>query len=149
MPETPDDRAEWAARRREAAAEHAEVLARRKAAESARAAEQLAGFVAAARERGLTPVPLRARAFNGRTTYRTALTGWYLKRNGSLAVGVDGRFYVLSTPTSLRARAFGADVEPSDPPLVVGVGGRDGESMPLQQLLDLRLEGGEDWQPTS
>lgn len=136
---------DWAARRRDAATEHAELLDRRRAAESARARELLAGFVAAATERGLATTELRARAFNGRTTYRTGITGWYLKRNGSLGVGTDGEFYILSAPTSLRARVTGADVHPSEPPLVVGVGGRDGESMPLAQLLELRLAGADDW----
>lgn len=145
VPDVPDDAAEWQARRRAAAAEHAEVLARRKAAESQQARAQLDEFVRAARERGLPTTGLRARAYNGRRTYRTGLVGWYLKRNGSLGVDTDGRFYVLSTVTSLRAALRGATVEPSDPPIVVGVGGRDGESMPLQQLLELRLDAGADW----
>ena len=34
---------------------------------------------------------------------------------------------------------------PSDPPLAVGVGARDGESMPLKELLRLRLEAGDEW----
>ena len=139
----PDD--DWAARRRDAATEHAEVLARRKAAETEQARALLADFVRTAVERGLATSELRARAFNGRTTYRTGRTGWYLKRNGSLGVGTDGEFYVLSAPTSLRSRLAGADVPPSDPPLTVGVGGRDGESMPLAQLLELRLAAGDDW----
>lgn len=140
----PDHR-EWQQRRREAAAEHAEVIARRKAAESEQARAQLAAFVRAATARHLTPTTLRARAYNGRATYRTGLTGWYLKRNGSLGVDTAGRFYVLSAGSSLAARLRGVTVPPSDPPLVVGVGGRDGESMPLQQLLDLRLAAGDDW----
>lgn len=141
----PEDRDEWQRRRREAADEHVEVLARRRAAESAQAREQLDAFVREALARGLPATALRVRAHSGRTTYRTDLVGWYLKRNGSLGVDTDGRYYVLSAPTSLRARLRGARVEPADPPLVVGVGGRDGESMPLQQLLDLRLAAGEDW----
>jgi hypothetical protein len=43
------------------------------------------------------------------------------------------------------SRLRGVTIAPSEPPLVVGVGGRDGESMPLQQLLDLRLAAGDDW----
>lgn len=144
-PDPQAHRAEWQQRRRAAAAEHADVLARRKSAESEQARAQLAAFVRAATERGLATTSLRARAYNGRATYRTDLTGWYLKRNGSLAVDTQGSFYVLSAHTSLRARLRGATVPPSDPPLVVGVGGRDGESMPLQQLLELRLAAGDDW----
>ena len=70
---------------------------------------------------------------------------WYLRRNGSLGVDEDGEFYILSAPTSLAARLRGTTVAPSDPPLVAGVGGRDGESMPLRDLLRLRLEAGSDW----
>lgn len=139
------DQEQWQQRRRDAAAEHAARHERRRAAESDRARELVTGFVAAATTRGLRTTLLRARAYNGRTTYRTGVTGWYLKRNGSLGVGTDGGFYVLSAPSSVRARLQGVTIAPSDPPLVVGVGGRDGESMPLQQLLDLRLAAGDDW----
>ncbi|HEX7187688.1 MAG TPA: hypothetical protein VF423_05640 [Actinomycetes bacterium] len=141
------DEESWRDRRTAAAEEHAATLARRRAAEEAQARQQLDAFVQTARDRGLQTAALRARAFSGRSTYRTGLTGWYLKRNGSLGVDTDGRFYVLSTPTSLRSRLSGAVVEPSDPPLIVGVGGRDGESMPLADLLALRLDAGDDWPP--
>jgi hypothetical protein len=136
---------DWSARRRDAAAEQVARLDRVRAAETEQARALLAGFVRDARERGLPTVALKARATNGRAVYRTALTGWYLKRNGSLAVDAEGRFYVLSAPASLAARLRGAHVPPSDPPLVVGVGGRDGESMPLAELLALRLDAGESW----
>jgi hypothetical protein len=136
---------QWRQRRREAAEEQAARHHRRQAAESARAQVLVDRFVAAATEQGLRTTPLRARAYSGRATYRTGLTGWYLKRNGSLGVGTDGSFYVLSAPSSLRSRLQGVTISPGDPPLVVGVGGRDGESMPLQQLLDLRLAAGDDW----
>lgn len=136
---------QWQQRRRDAASEHAARLERRRAEESSLARRQLDAFVEAARSRGLVTTELRARAYNGRTTYRTGLTGWYLKRNGSLGVGASGEFFVLSSASSLRARWRGVTPPASDPPLVVGVGGRDGESMPLQQLLDLRLAAGDDW----
>ena len=144
-PDQHDEQAAWQRSRREAAAEHADVLARRKSAETEQARGLLAAFVRTAQERGIAPTPLRARAFNGRSTYRTGLTGWYLKRNRSLAVDADANFYVLSTQTSIVSWMRGATVTPSDPPLVVGVGGRDGESMPLQQLLDLRLQAADGW----
>jgi len=144
----PDTRSDWAARRSDAAAEHAAALERKNAAAATQARRLVEEFVREALERGLRPTPLRARAYNGRTTYRTRLRGWYLKRNGSLAVDVDGNYYVMSAPTSLRSRFAGADVAPSDPPLTVGVGARDGESMPLEQLLRLRLQAGNDWPTT-
>ncbi|MBE9937819.1 hypothetical protein G8C60_01520, partial [Cellulosimicrobium cellulans] len=67
--------------------------------------------------------------------------GWYLRRNHSVAVGEDGEFYVLSVPGGVRARLRGVAVEPSDPPLVLGKGGRDGESIDLADALALVLDG--------
>ncbi len=135
----------WAARRRDAAEEQVARLDRVRAAETEQARALLAGFVHDARARGLAPVSLQARATNGRALYRTGLTGWYLKRNRSLAVDEDGQFYVLTAPPTLAARFRGATVAPSDPPLVVGAGGRDGESLPLADLLALRLAAGSAW----
>jgi hypothetical protein len=135
----------WAARRRDAAVEHVARLDRQRATETEQARRLLSAFVEAARERALPTVPLRARALNGRSLYRTGLTGWYLRRNGSLAVDERGDFYVMSAPTSLAASLRGTTLTPSDPPLVVGVGGRDGESMPIDELLRLRLEATETW----
>ena len=135
----------WAARRGDAAAEHAARLDRKRAAESGAGDRAAPEFVRDARDRGLPTVSLRARALNGRTLYRTDLTGWYLRRNGTLGVDEHANFYVLSTPTSLQARLRGATLTPSDPPLVVGAGGRDGESIPLPDLLRQRLDAGETW----
>ena len=142
MTEQPDD---WAARRRDAATEHAARLDRVRAAESEQARALLADFVRAARERGLPTVPLRARSMNGRSLYRTGLVGWYLKRNGSIAVDVNGDYYVMSAPATVTGKLLGVTLTPGDPPLVVGLGGRDGESMPLADLLALRLEATETW----
>jgi hypothetical protein len=140
-----EDEQDWQQRRRDAAEEHAARLDRRRAAESEQADSLVAAFREEATARGLATTELRARAYTGRTTYRTGILGWYLKRNGSLGVGVDGGFYVLSTPTNALARLRGVTITPAVAPLVVGVGGRDGESMPLKQLLDLRLAAGDDW----
>jgi hypothetical protein len=140
-----DDRAAWLEQRRQAVDGHAAALEAGRAAEAEKAAALLADFVQRATERGLTPAVLSAQSFNGRTTYRTKLRGWYLKSNRSVAVGTDGRFYALTVPSSLRARLTGADVEPSTPRLVIGAGGRDGETMPLAELLERRLEAGADW----
>ena len=132
---------DWRRQRTEAAALQQRELDRRRAREAEAARALLAGFVADARERGLEPEPLRARAFDGSATYRTPLRGWYLRRNRSVAVGTDGEFYVLSVPGSLVARVRGTTVEPSDPPLVLGKGGRDGESIDLADALALVLDG--------
>jgi hypothetical protein len=137
--------AAWQEKRRDAAAERLAALDRRKSTESRQAAEHVAAFVEQARSRNLPTTRLRAGSLNGRTSYKTPLEGWYLKRNRTLAIGVDGNFYILSAPASLTARITGVVVHPSDPPLIVGAGGRDGESMPIAELLAARLEAGADF----
>jgi len=99
----------------------------------------LAEFVERAREHGPAPVPLRARAYGGGASYRTPLRGWYLRADRTAAVGEDGSFYVLTAPRSLRARLAGTTPAPSDPPLVLGAGGRDGESVDLAVALERAL----------
>jgi hypothetical protein len=130
----------WAEERREAAAAHAAALEQRKAGETAKARELLVGFVAELTARGVEPEELRAQVVGSSASYRTGVTGWYLRKNRSLGVDVDANFYILGVPASLKSRLTGVRITPSDPPLVVGQGARDGESMPLAQLLSLRLD---------
>lgn len=134
-----DSGSSWREQRREASAAHAAAAEQRKAQETAKARELLAGFVAEVRRRGIEPEPLRARTSSG-AGYRTGIMGWYLRRNKTLGVDADGNFYLLGTPSSVKGRLLGVRVEPSDPPLVVGLGARDGESMPLAELLQRRLD---------
>jgi hypothetical protein len=140
-----DERAAWQEQRRQAVAGQAAALEAGRAAEARQAAALLDGFVRQAGERGLPPSVLMATSFDGRARYRTKVRGWYLKSNRSVAVGTDGQYYVLSVPPSLRARFTGADIAPSVPRLVVGAGGGDGETLPLAQLLQRRLDAGVDW----
>lgn len=135
----------WYEQRRAAINSHAAALDAKRAAETAQARELLADFVEHALAWGLAQVRLRVRVPDTRTTYRTHLTGWYLRRNRGLGVDATGGFYLLDTTRSLRARLRGVRPAPVDPPLHVGVGGRDGEAMPLAQLLRLRLAAGDDW----
>jgi hypothetical protein len=132
----------WRASRREAFEAHARAQQRAEAAESDRARPLVADFVRRAREHGLEPGPLRARAYSGSATYRTGLRGWYLQPTGPLAIGEDGEFYVLIAAPGLSARLRGVSVAPSPPPLAVGRGARDGESMSLRELLEWRLAAG-------
>ena len=113
-----DEHAAWQERRRQAVAGHAAALEAGRAAEARDAGALLEAFVRRAAERGLEPRPLAARSFDGRATYRTRLTGWYLKSNRSVAVGADGAYYVLTVRASLRARFTGADLTPSTPRLI-------------------------------
>jgi hypothetical protein len=130
-----DDGATWRQQRSAASAVHAEALERRRAAESARARALIADFLHDAAERRIAPVPLHARSYDGRHRYRTPLLGWYLRRDRNVAIGTDGEYYVLGVPTSLRAQLRGTTVVPRDPPLVVGAGGKDGESLDLKDAL--------------
>lgn len=133
----PDDREAWRARRSQAAAAHAAAAERARAQDVAAAREVLEGFRAELVRRGVPPEPLRAVA--GAARYRTGLTGWYLRRNGSLALTTSGDYLVLTVAPSLGARVRGVRPAPAEPSLQVGRGARDGESIGLVELLALRL----------
>ncbi|MEV0427402.1 hypothetical protein [Micromonospora sp. NPDC050495] len=140
-----NDGLEWRERQRRAVRAHAEADEQARAAEQAAAAELVAWFTAEATRRGLRTSRLTARSYDGRARYRTRLTGWYVDRALTRAVDTDGRFHLLTVPASMRSRLFGADPRPDPAPLVVGRGGRDGESVPLRDLLTRRLDAGDDW----
>lgn len=123
----------------------AEALARQREGETRRAAELIRQFARDAVAAGLTPVRLTARTYDGSSRMRTSHEGWYLKRDMSVAVGTDGEFYVMSAPRSLRAMLKGVTLPPGEPPLELGKGARDGESMPLVDALAKRLAAGNDF----
>ncbi|MBI9116082.1 hypothetical protein [Sanguibacter suaedae] len=140
-PTSPAEEAAWRDERSRNAAHQAATIERRRAAETARARSMIAEFVAAATAVGVPTERLVARDYGGRRTYRTRLQGWYLRKNRSVAVGTDGEFYLLTTAGSLRARVVGATLEPAEPPLVLGQGARDGESIDLSEALERALRG--------
>jgi len=132
------DAAAWREQQRATAAAHEEVLAARQRAESAAAREQIAGFLRRVQSLkfGAPPaVELQARSYDGRARYKTPLTGWYLRRDETVAIDTAGNFYILTVPGSLSARFKGVTPEPSDPTLVLGAGGKDGESIDLSVAL--------------
>lgn len=131
----------WAEQRTEAARLQAERLRERQDVEHARAEAMLARFVAAARAAGLATEPLVVVGYGGRGTARTPLRGWYLRTDRTAAVSDDGGFYVLTAPLSLLDRARGVRPEPKRPPLVLGAGGKDGDSIELSAALDRLLPG--------
>ncbi len=137
-----DEAARWREERRAAADHHARALAARQAAESGRAREMLAGLVARALAEGPAPEPLVVRSFDGRHQYRTPLHGWYLRQDRSVGVDTDGEFYVLRAPSSLGALWRGVRPDPSEPPLILGAGGKDGESLDLDVAIARVLAGG-------
>lgn len=149
-PDPPADRTEppcdtgavsenWAQQRTEAAREHAARLAARQDAEHVRAEEMLADFVRRAHDAGLEPEPLQVRGYGGRGTARTPLRGWYLRTDRTSAVSTDGDFYVLTAPLGLVDRLRGVRPAPRRPPLVLGAGGKDGDSIDLVDALERLL----------
>lgn len=132
-------KAAWAEQRRRATAEHAAAMRRAKATEAARATRLVEAFVVRANEHGIPPEPLVARGYTGKGRYRTGLIGWYIHPNRLVAIATDGQYYLLNVPGSALALLKGVTLSPEQPPLVVGAGGRDGESISLFDLLNRRL----------
>lgn len=124
---------------------HAEALAKAKAAEGHRASTLLQDFVRHAQAAGIPATRLRARSHRGKARYGTNVVGWYLRHDRSVGVSTDGAFYVLTTPASPTARFLGVTLNPTDPPMELGRGARDGESMPLSVALKRRLDAGTDF----
>lgn len=120
-------------------------LDRLRDAESAKAATMVHAFAKQAKRAGIEPERLSARPYSGRTVLKTDVVGWYINRACSAGVSVDGDFYLLHAPGGLSARLKGVHLEPSDPPLELGRGARDGESMPMEKALATRLEAGGTW----
>ena len=124
---------------------HVRMQEQRRARESARAQVLVDEFARTAGERGLATTELTARTWKGSGRYRTGVPGWYLRLDRSVGVDPDGRYYALLVPPRPLARFRGVEIAPSDPPLQVGEGARDGESIALSELLRLRLEAGDDF----
>ncbi len=127
--------------RAEEAARRAELAAAQERGESVQAQKLIDEFRGQAERRGIAPEPLRATLYTGQSV-KTDKRGWYLRKNRSLAIGEDGAYYILTVPGGLRERFAGARLRPSPPPLIVGRGGRDGESGDIADFLQWRLDAG-------
>ena len=90
-----EDAAERRAERAERAKYHAEAQRRRTEQEAAEAQVLVDRFVVAATQAGLATEELTARPWSGRGRYRTGVVGWYLRRDRSIGVGLDGGYYML------------------------------------------------------
>ena len=134
-----DDAAERRAERAERAGSHVEAERRRSEQESVKAQVLVDRFVERATELGVPTEELTARPWSGTGRYRTGVAGWYVKRDRSLGVGQDGGFYVLVVAPVRFGRWRTVPLSPTAPPLEVGRGARDGESITMERLLDLRL----------
>ena len=125
--------------RAEESARRAELAAAQERWESRRAQVLIDQFVLDAQAQGLAPEPLRATLYSGQAV-KTDKTGWYLRKNRSLAIGDDGAYYILTVPGGWKERFTGVRLTPSPPPLIVGKGGRDGETGDLAEFLRLTLD---------
>jgi hypothetical protein len=96
-------------------------------------------FVATAKQRGLAPEPLRAILMDG-TRVKSDQVGWYINKGRTLAIGPDGRWFQMLTSGGRLARFTGVKLQPSPPPLVIGRGGRDGETGDLKDFLARALD---------
>jgi hypothetical protein len=134
-----EDAARHRAEAAERAAYHVAANRRREEEEAVKAQVMVDRFVERARAAGLPTEELTARPWSGSGRYRTGVIGWFLRRNGSVGVDTDGRFYVLNVPPVTFGRWRTVSIEPSPPPLVVGKGGGDGETFALDELLEMRL----------
>ncbi len=134
-----DDAARRRVERAEQAEAHVEAQRQRKDQESARAQVLVDRFVVRATEAGLATEELTARPWSGRGRYRTGVIGWYVRRDHSVGVGVDGGYYMLVVTPERFGRWRTVSVPASPPPLQAGSGARDGESVALEVLLDMRL----------
>lgn len=120
---------------------HAARLERRQRAEHERAARLLQKFAEAAR--GRLPVEgLRVQGYGGRGSAASNVDGWYLRTDRAAGVSTEGEFYILTAPLGLRERLRGVRLMPSPPPMVLGAGGKDGDSIDLPDALDRLLP---DW----
>jgi hypothetical protein len=134
-----EDAARRRAEKAESARYHADALRRRSEEESAQAQLLIDRFVARATQSGLATERLAARPWSGRGRYRTNVEGWYLRRDRSVGVGLDGGYYVLVVAPERLGRWRTVPIHPTPPPLQVGKGARDGESVTLAALLEMRL----------
>jgi len=127
--------------RAQEAARGVKLAAGQDRAESRKAQVLIDQFLADAAAAGVAPEPLRATLYTGQSV-KTDKVGWYLRKNKSLAIGDDGSYYVLTVPGGLRERFSGVKLVASPPPLIVGKGGRDGETGDLAEFLRWRLQAG-------
>ncbi|HET7279353.1 MAG TPA: hypothetical protein VFJ22_14845 [Dermatophilaceae bacterium] len=135
-----EDSAKRRAERAERADYHVQAQRRRSEQESAKAQVLIDRFVAQATQAGLATEELTARPWSGGGRYRTSVVGWYLRRDRSIGVGLDGSYYVLVVAPQRFGRWRTVPIDPTPPPLQVGQGARDGESVALEALLEMRLQ---------
>jgi len=134
---------DWIAQRTEAARVQAERLAQRQSAVHDKAEAQIAKFLPVVLAHGPAPVPLVVTGYGGRGQAKTNLKGWYLRNDRTAGLSTEGKFYVLTAPLSPLERLRGIKIQPTRPPLILGEGGKDGDTIELSEALERVLPG---WQ---
>ena len=128
---------DWVAQRTKAAAIQADRLSARKNAEHERAEAQLAEFLPVVTAHGPAPVDLVVQGYGGVGQAKSNRRGWYLRNNRTCALGTDGKFYVLIAPLSRFHPVWKkVEVPPTRPPLIIGEGGKDGETIDLADAIE-------------
>ncbi len=130
----------WSQQRAEVIAAQEQALEHARRTEHEKATAILREYVERFETAGIAPRPLRALPFKGSGTIRTPLHGWYLKQDRTIGIDTRARYFILRADGGLLTRLRGAEIEPVDAPLVVGRGGRDGETFDLRELLEMRLK---------
>lgn len=123
-----------------AARRRAELLASTSLHESEQARKLIDAFMGKVQTADLPPVELRARTLDGHIV-KTDQRGWYIRNDHTVAIGTDGKYYQLTVAGGFLARVQGVRLKPTPPPLVVGRGGKDGETGDLKDFLDRALAG--------
>ncbi|HZK04923.1 MAG TPA: hypothetical protein VFC82_03645 [Actinomycetaceae bacterium] len=134
----------WREERTRAAAEHAAALERRRRSEHAAARRIIDEFTEAALAAGLPTQRFEVLGFGGRGRARTDVVGWLLRRDGTIGLGTDGTMYRLTSQLGLIDRFRTVRPEPMNPPRVIGAGGRDGDSISLEEALNRLMPGWRD-----
>lgn len=117
----------------------AEALRAGKAHEAQRAQKLIDSFTQAALAAGLPAERLRVRGYGGKGTASSNIIGWYIRKDQSMGVGTDSKLYRLAVPLGLRERVIGVTLTSMPAPMVLGAGGRDGESIDLAEALQRQL----------
>ena len=123
-----------------AARMRAELLASSSLFESEQARKLIDAFMEKVRVIELPAVELRARTLDGHTV-KTDQRGWYIRNDHTVAIGTDGGYYQLTVAGGFLTRIQGVRLKPTPPPLIVGRGGKDGETGDLKDFLDRTLAG--------
>lgn len=142
--EVPEDRRgdppSWTQQRAELIAAQEQALEYARRTEHEKATAILREYVEHFEAAGIAPRPLRALPYKGSGSIRTPLHGWYLKHDRTIGIDTEARYFILRADGGLLTRLRGAEIEPVDAPLVVGRGGRDGETFDLRELLEMRVK---------